>query len=55
MSLQYTPTPNMLHRLIWFMGLFPSLSPSSISCLTCLPLEDGESRTLLLHVPGWGS
>lgn len=37
------------------MGLFPSLSPSCVACLTRLPLEDGESPTLLLHVPGWGS
>lgn len=55
MSLSTLPPQDTLHRLMWFMGLFPSLSPSSTSCLTHLPLEDGESPTLLLHVPGWGS
>ena len=54
MSLQYTPTPNTLHIGV-VHGSVPQPLPSSILCLTCLPLEDGESRTLLLHVPGWGS
>lgn len=41
--------PNIL---MYFVGLFPDLSPSSTSCLILLPLKDGENPTLPLRFSG---